>query len=101
DRIEPREAARKSEEDADVVLGKRFSFKYDPNISDFEELESDHEHVEDDDEGRGGGGYAMRGFMKDHCLRNGEARHAIKRIRNDLRGEEEIASAAVNLAREA
>ena len=40
-----------------------FSFKYDSNISDYDEMESDHE----DDEYE----YSTRGFMKDHCLRNG------------------------------
>lgn len=39
--------------------------------------------------------------MKDHCLRNGEARYAIKRIRTSLVGEEEITDAALDLAREA
>ena len=36
--------------------------------------------------------------MKDHCLRNGEARYAIKRIRGSLAGQED---AVVDLAREA
>lgn len=36
--------------------------------------------------------------MKDHCLRNGEARYAIKRIRGCLVGQED---AVVDLAREA
>jgi len=39
--------------------------------------------------------------MKDHCLRNGEARYAIKRIRSNLVGREEITDAVIDLAREA
>jgi serine/threonine protein kinase len=70
-----------------------FSFTYDANISDYDELESDHE-----DEGYD---HITRGFMKDHCLRNGEARYAIKRIKSTLVGEEEITNAAIDLAREA
>ena len=68
-----------------------FSFTYDANISDYDELESDHE-----DEGYD---HITRGFMKDHCLRNGEARYAIKRIKSTLVGEEEITNAAIDLAR--
>ena len=41
---------------------------------DAEELESDHENVE----------VANRGFMKDHCLKEGSARYAIKQLRTDL-----------------
>ena len=70
-----------------------FSFTYDANISDYDDLEDDHE----DD----GFDHPTRGFMKDHCLRNGEARYAIKRIRSCLVGEEEIILAAIDLAREA
>mmetsp|Transcript_21618 Transcript_21618/g.45007 ORF Transcript_21618/g.45007 Transcript_21618/m.45007 type:complete len:454 (+) Transcript_21618:1267-2628(+) len=70
-----------------------FSFTFDANISDYDELEDDHEDDEYDRE--------TRGFMKDHCLRNGEARYAVKRIRNDLAGEDTITDAAVDLAREA
>ena len=70
-----------------------FSFTYDANISDYDDLEDDHE----DD----GFDHPTRGFMKDHCLRNGEARYAIKRIRSCLVGEEEITLAAIDLAREA
>jgi hypothetical protein len=70
-----------------------FSFTYDANISDYDDLEDDHE----DD----GFDHPTRGFMKDHCLRNGEARYAIKRIRSCLVGEEEITLAAMDLAREA
>ncbi len=43
-----------------------FSFSFDANISDYDELEDDHEDDEYDRE--------TRGFMKDHCLRNGEVR---------------------------
>jgi hypothetical protein len=70
-----------------------FSFTYDANISDYDDFEDDHE----DD----GYDQPARGFMKDHCLRNGEARYAIKRIRSSLVGEEEITLAAIDLAREA
>ena len=70
-----------------------FSFSFDANISDYGELEDDHE----DD----GYDHETRGFMKDHCLRNGEARYAVKRIRSDLVGEESITDAAGDLAREA
>ena len=70
-----------------------FSFTHDANISDYDDLEDDHE----DD----GFDHPTRGFMKDHCLRNGEARYAIKRIRSCLVGEEEITLAAIDLAREA
>ncbi|KAL7552124.1 hypothetical protein ACHAWF_015345 [Thalassiosira exigua] len=96
---EPREGATNpSKGGIDAVLSGgdpvASSFGFDPEISDYDDLESDHE----EDEGRG---YATRGFMKDHCLRNGEARYAIKRIRSDLKGEEEITDAAVDLAREA
>jgi len=70
-----------------------FSFNYDANISDYDDLESDHE--ED------GYDHTTRGFMKDHCLRNGESRYAIKRIRSCLVGQEEITDAAIDLAREA
>jgi len=70
-----------------------FSFDYDANILDYDELESDHE-----DEGYE---QITRGFMKDHCLRNGEARYAIKRIRSCLEDHETITDAAIDLAREA
>jgi serine/threonine protein kinase len=70
------------------------TFEADENISDYDELESDHE---DEVYYRNN----TRGFMKDHCLRNGEARYAVKRIRHDLVGEEEITDAAIDLAREA
>lgn len=70
------------------------TFQADENISDYDELESDHEDDAYDQ-------INTRGFMKDHCLRNGEARYAVKRIRHDLVGEEEITDAAVDLAREA
>lgn len=76
--------------------GSAFSFKYDANISDYDSLESDHE-----DDGDLFMQTVTRGFMKDHCLRNGEARYAIKRIRSDLVGREEITDAAIDLAREA
>ena len=66
---------------------------FDDEISDYESLEEDHE----DD----GYEHTTRGFMKEHCLRNGEARYAIKRIRSCLVGEEEITDAAIDLAREA
>ena len=66
---------------------------FNDDISDYEDLEDDHE----DD----GFEHTTRGFMKDHCLRNGEARYAIKRIRSCLVGEEEITDAAIDLAREA
>ena len=69
-------------------------FQDDENISDYDELESDHEDDAFDQNN-------TRGFMKDHCLRNGEARYAVKRIRHDLVGEEEITDAAIDLAREA
>ncbi|KAL9188964.1 hypothetical protein ACHAXT_011454 [Thalassiosira profunda] len=75
-------------------LVSAFSFDRDANISDYDELESDHE----EDEGHE---HVTRGFMKDHCLRNGEARYAIKRIRSALVGEDEITDAAIDLAREA
>eukprot|EP00985_Skeletonema_marinoi_P024331 scaffold16829_cov66-Skeletonema_marinoi.AAC.1 len=69
-------------------------FQVDENISDYDELESDHEDDAYDQSN-------TRGFMKDHCLRDGEARYAVKRIRHDLVGEEEITDAAIDLAREA
>jgi serine/threonine protein kinase len=69
-------------------------FQIDENISDYDELESDHEDEVYDQNN-------TRGFMKDHCLRNGEARYAVKRIRHDLVGEEDITDAAIDLAREA
>lgn len=69
-------------------------FQVDENISDYDELESDHEDDALDQNN-------TRGFMKDHCLRNGEARYAVKRIRHDLVGEEQITDAAIDLAREA
>ena len=69
-------------------------FQDDENISDYDELESDHEDDAFDQ-------HNTRGFMKDHCLRNGEARYAVKRIRHDLVGEEQITDAAIDLAREA
>ena len=68
-------------------------FQPDENISDYDELESDHEDDIYDQNN-------TRGFMKDHCLRNGEARYAVKRIRSDLVGEDVITDAAVDLARE-
>jgi len=78
-----------------VPSGSRssFSFNYDANIADYDELESDHE---DEDYKQ-----TTRGFMKDHCLRNGESRYAIKRIRSDIVGKDDIADAAIDLAREA
>mmetsp|Transcript_45644 Transcript_45644/g.95817 ORF Transcript_45644/g.95817 Transcript_45644/m.95817 type:complete len:832 (-) Transcript_45644:172-2667(-) len=71
------------------------SFNYGANISnyDYDDLESDHEYEDYED--------PTRGFMKDHCLRNGEARYAIKRIRSDIVGLEDITDAAIDLAREA
>lgn len=72
-----------------------FSFDYDVNVSEYDELEADHE------EDHYGYEYSTRGFMKDHCLREGEARYAIKRIRSSIVGEEEITDAAIDLAREA
>ena len=66
---------------------------FDDNVSDYESLEDDHE----DD----GYEHTTRGFMKDHCLRNGDARYAVKRIRSCLVGVEEITDAAIDLAREA
>jgi serine/threonine protein kinase len=74
-------------------LIKIFSFDQDDNISDYDELESDHE----DD----GYDHETRGFMKDHCLRNGEARYAVKRIRSNLVGEDNVTDASIDLAREA
>lgn len=68
-----------------------FSFQPDDNISDYDDLEEDHEDEYD---------HETRGFMKDHCLRAGEARYAIKRIRHELKGED-IIDAAIDLAREA
>ncbi|KAL7516969.1 hypothetical protein ACHAWX_001939, partial [Stephanocyclus meneghinianus] len=68
-----------------------FSFQHDENISDYDDLEEDHEDEYD---------HETRGFMKDHCLRAGEARYAIKRIRSDLKGND-IIDAAIDLAREA
>ena len=38
--------------------------------------------------------------MRDHCLRNGEARYAIKRIRSSLVGQDAITDAVVDLAPE-
>merc|ERR1712238_231376 len=38
--------------------------------------------------------------MRDRCVRNGEARYAIKRISSSLVGQEAISDAAVDLARE-
>lgn len=70
------------------------SFHFDPDLSDYDELESDHEDEGYHDK-------FTRGFMKDHCLRDGEARYAIKRIKSSLIGEEEITEAGVDLAREA
>ena len=68
-----------------------FSFQQDDNISDYDDLEEDHEDEYD---------HETRGFMKDHCLRGGEARYAIKRIKHELEGED-IIDAAIDLAREA
>ena len=70
-----------------------FSSTYDANISDY----YDHEDGHEDD----GFDHPTRGFMKDHCLCNGEARYAIKRIRSCLVEQEEITLAAIDLAREA
>lgn len=42
----------------------------------------------------------MRCFMRDHCLRDGEARYAIKRISSDTVGQDVVTDAAVDLARE-
>jgi serine/threonine protein kinase len=68
-----------------------FSFQHDDNISDYDDLEEDHEDEYD---------HETRGFMKDHCLRAGESRYAIKRIKHELTGED-IIDAAIDLAREA
>jgi len=71
-----------------------FSFELDANSSDCSDLESDHQEEGDPNS------YAQtRGFMKDHCFRNGEARYAIKRIRNSLVGDD-IVDALIDLARE-
>ena len=67
-----------------------FSFQQDDNISDYDDLEEDHEDEYD---------HETRGFMKDHCLRGGEARYAIKRIKHELEGED-IVDPAIDLARE-
>ena len=69
-----------------------FSFKTDANMDDYSDLESDND---DETEHR----RITRGFMKDHCLREGESRYAIKRLRNSLVGED-IVDAAIDLARE-
>lgn len=61
------------------------------DITDFEELEIDHE---DDDI------YDTRGFMKDHCIRDRSARYAMKQLRDDLSGEMREA-AACDIAMEA
>jgi hypothetical protein len=68
-----------------------FSFVKDDNISDYDELEEDHEDEFD---------HETRGFMKDHCLREGEARYAVKRVKHELEGEG-VVDAAIDLAREA
>lgn len=68
-----------------------FSFQHDDNISDYDDLEEDHADEFD---------HETRGFMKDHCLRAGEARYAIKRVKHELKGED-IIDAAIDLAREA
>jgi hypothetical protein len=85
-------AANRSSESSPKPVST-FSFTYDANISDYADLEDDHE----DD----GFDHPARGFMKDHCLRNGEARYAVKRIRTCLVGEEEIMLSAIDLACEA
>jgi serine/threonine protein kinase len=68
-----------------------FSFEPDDNISDYDDFEEDHQDEFD---------HETRGFMKDHCLRAGEARYAVKRIKHELKGED-IIDAAIDLAREA
>eukprot|EP00585_Thalassiosira_rotula_P012950 CAMPEP_0196131622 /NCGR_PEP_ID=MMETSP0910-20130528/1549_1 /TAXON_ID=49265 /ORGANISM="Thalassiosira rotula, Strain GSO102" /LENGTH=795 /DNA_ID=CAMNT_0041391105 /DNA_START=41 /DNA_END=2428 /DNA_ORIENTATION=- len=67
---------------------RKSSFPFDSNNTDHEDEDELHHQT-------------TRGFMKDHCLRNGEARYAIKRIRSDIIGQEDITDAAVDLAREA
>jgi serine/threonine protein kinase len=66
-------------------------FQPDDNISDYDDFEEDHQDEFD---------HETRGFMKDHCLRAGEARYAVKRIKHELEGED-IIDAAIDLAREA
>lgn len=68
-----------------------FSFEPDDNISDYDDFEEDHQDEFD---------HETRGFMKDHCLRAGEARYAVKRIKHELKGED-IIDAAIDLGREA
>jgi len=59
----------------------------------------DDREVDHDDKVKGVAGFVTRGFMKNHCLRDGEARYAIKRIRNTLVGDD-IVDAAIDLGRE-
>jgi serine/threonine protein kinase len=60
------------------------------DISDYDELDDDH-----DDEK-----HESRGFMKDHCLREGQPRYAVKQLRVDLKGDM-VREAALDLAIEA
>ena len=63
---------------------------FDDNVSDYDELEDDHneELLE------------SRGFMKDHCFREGSPRYAVKLLRNDLDSDTKR-EAALDLAIEA
>lgn len=69
------------------------SFDDNSDISDYNELDSDHTDEYDSE---------TRGFLKDHCLRDGAARYAVKRIKGDLGEDDDIAiEAATDLTREA
>jgi hypothetical protein len=62
---------------------------------------NNHDHEEDDIEHPHYDVHAARRLMKDHVMRHGEARYAIKRLKDDLRGELERARGMLDLAIEA
>lgn len=63
---------------------------FDDNISDYDDLEDDHDEEL----------LESRGFMKDHCLREGTPRYAVKQLRSDLDADMRR-EAALDLAIEA
>eukprot|EP00563_Minutocellus_polymorphus_P000143 CAMPEP_0181039824 /NCGR_PEP_ID=MMETSP1070-20121207/10700_1 /TAXON_ID=265543 /ORGANISM="Minutocellus polymorphus, Strain NH13" /LENGTH=836 /DNA_ID=CAMNT_0023117751 /DNA_START=47 /DNA_END=2557 /DNA_ORIENTATION=- len=73
----------------DVGTGGNY-LEFDDNVSDYDELEDDHneELLE------------SRGFMKDHCFREGSPRYAVKLLRGDLDSDTKR-EAALDLAIEA
>lgn len=56
-----------------VQSGRSISLEIE-KVSEYDEEDSDHEEEE----------HETRGFMKDHCHREGKARYAIKKLRDDL-----------------